>query len=93
MPELTNDELIAKAASVLNPRKVGDFWMGEVGCALLTDQDQLYLEVCIDTGSRLRAADPLLPDERNADRHQGHAGFQEERISVRITEKHDTPRI
>jgi len=34
MPEFTNDELIAKAASVLNPHKVGNFWMGDVGCAL-----------------------------------------------------------
>jgi cytidine deaminase len=53
MPEFTNDELIAKAVSVLNPHKVGDFWMGEVGCALLTDQDHLYLGVCIDTGSSM----------------------------------------
>jgi cytidine deaminase len=53
MVEITNDELIAKAVSVLNPRKVGDFWMGEVGCALLTDQDHLYLGVCIDTGSSM----------------------------------------
>jgi len=53
VPELTNDELIAKAASVLNPHKVGDFWMGEVGCALLTVQDHLYLGVCIDTGSSM----------------------------------------
>jgi len=53
MPEFSIDELIAKAASVLNPHKVGDFWMGEVGCALLTDQDHLYLGVCIDTGSSM----------------------------------------
>ena len=53
MAEMTNDELIAKAVSVLNPRKLGDFWMGEVGCALLTDQDHLYLGVCIDTGSSM----------------------------------------
>jgi cytidine deaminase len=53
MPEITSDELIEKAASVLNPRQVGDFWMGEVGCALLTDQDHLYLGVCIDTGSSM----------------------------------------
>ena len=53
MPGLTNDELIAKAAAVLNPRKVGDFWMGEVGCALLTDQGHVFLGVCIDTGSSM----------------------------------------
>ena len=53
MAEMTNDELIAKAASVLNPRKVGNFMMGDVGCALLTDQDHLYLGVCIDTGSSM----------------------------------------
>jgi cytidine deaminase len=53
MPEFTNDELIAKAASVLNPLKVGNFMMGDVGCALLTDQGHLYLGVCIDTGSSM----------------------------------------
>jgi len=53
MPELTNDEMIDQAVSVLNPRKTGDFWMGEVGCALLTDQDHLFLGVCIDTGSSM----------------------------------------
>jgi cytidine deaminase len=51
MVEITNEELIAKAVSVLNPRKVGDDLMGDVGCALLTDQDHLYLGVCIDVGS------------------------------------------
>jgi cytidine deaminase len=53
MPEITNDELIAKATSVLNPRKVKDFWMGDVGCALVTDQGNIYLGVCIDTGSSM----------------------------------------
>jgi len=53
MVEITNEELIAKAVSVLNPRKVGDDLMGDVGCALLTDQDHLYLGVCIDTGSSM----------------------------------------
>ena len=37
MPEFTNDELIAKAASVLNPRKAGNFMMGDVGCALRSE--------------------------------------------------------
>jgi cytidine deaminase len=46
-----NDALIEKAAAVVNPRKIGDDLMGDVGCALLTDQDHIYLGVCIDVGS------------------------------------------
>ena len=51
MPEYTNDEMIARAAAVLNPRPIGDDLMGDVGCALLTDQGNIYLGVCIDVGS------------------------------------------
>ena len=51
MPDFTNDELIDKALSVLNPQQVGDRLFGDVACALLTDQGNLYFGVCIDTGS------------------------------------------
>lgn len=51
MTQISNDELIEKAASIVNPRKVGDDLMGDVGCALVTDQENIYLGVCIDVGS------------------------------------------
>jgi cytidine deaminase len=51
MTEITNEELIEKARSVINSQKVGDYTVGDVGCALLTDKEHIYLGVCIDTGS------------------------------------------
>jgi cytidine deaminase len=52
MQKITDQELIEKAKSVIRPRKIsGDFLVGDVGCALLTDQGNVYLGVCIDTGS------------------------------------------
>ena len=51
MPEITTEELIAKAKSVINPQKIGDYLVGDVGCALVTDKSNIYLGVCIDSGS------------------------------------------
>ncbi len=48
--KITNDELIKQAASVVKPKKVGDFLVGDVGCALLSDTGQVYRGVCIDVG-------------------------------------------
>ena len=48
---MTNKELIKKAASVVKYKKVGDSSMGSVGCALVTDKNNVYLGVCIDTSS------------------------------------------
>lgn len=48
---ITNEELIQKAASILSPKKIGDFLVGDVGCALLTDKGNLYLGVCADVAS------------------------------------------
>lgn len=48
---MTNKELIEKAASVVNSKKIGDYTIGDVGCALITDKNHLYLGVCIDVGS------------------------------------------
>jgi cytidine deaminase len=48
---MTNDELIQRARTVVNPRKIAhDFTVGDVGCALLTHKDSLHLGVCIDVG-------------------------------------------
>ena len=52
MDELSNHDLIEKAKTVLNPRELylGNR-AGDVGCALLSQRGNLYLGVCIDTGS------------------------------------------
>ena len=52
MLEVSNLELIEKARSVLNPRKLSmDNSAGDVACALQTSSGNIYLGVCIDTGS------------------------------------------
>ena len=53
MTKITNSELIEKARSIVNPTRLNDYTIGDVGCALLTDQDNIYLGVCIDTGSSI----------------------------------------
>jgi cytidine deaminase len=52
MAEISNKELIEKAKSVVKPRKISHgFTVGDVGCALVTDKNNVYLGVCIDTCS------------------------------------------
>lgn len=52
MIQISNEELIGKAKSVLKPREIRNgFTVGEVGCALVTDKGNVYLGVCIDTAS------------------------------------------
>jgi len=52
MEEITNEVLIEKARSVLNPRKIKHgFTIGDVGCAILTDKGNVYLGVSIDACS------------------------------------------
>ncbi len=52
MKQFTNAQLIQKAKSVVKSRKIRHgFTVGDVGCALITDKNNLYLGVCIDTGS------------------------------------------
>jgi cytidine deaminase len=52
MPDITSDELIARAAAVVNPRKLHDQHLaGDVGAALVTDGGNVYVGVCIDTPS------------------------------------------
>jgi cytidine deaminase len=50
MTQMSNEELIEKAKSVLKPRKIKHgFTVGDVGCALITDKGNVYLGVSIDT--------------------------------------------
>jgi cytidine deaminase len=51
MAEIANEELIERAKSVVNPKKLGEYMIGDVGCALVTDEGNVYLGVCIDVGS------------------------------------------
>lgn len=53
MAELSNIELIHRAAAVVNPKTVGSYEMGDVGCALVSESGRLYLGVCIDVGSSM----------------------------------------
>lgn len=48
---LSAEELIATAANTLNPHYSGDRLFGNVASALLTSGGNLFLGVCIDTGS------------------------------------------
>jgi len=43
--------LIERAASVVAPRRIGDHPIGNVGCALVTDQGNVYVGVCLDLPS------------------------------------------
>jgi cytidine deaminase len=51
MDAVSHDDLIALAASVLNPRTVGGRLFADVGAALVTERGNRYRGVCIDTGS------------------------------------------
>ena len=47
---MIDDDLISKARSVLNPRRLSQHVeVGGVGCALVTAKGNVYVGVCIDT--------------------------------------------
>ena len=48
---LSNEALIEKAESVVHSYKFGENEVGQVGCALETDQGNVYLGVCMDISS------------------------------------------
>jgi cytidine deaminase len=49
MKEMTNGQLIAKAKQVAKLKRVSeDVRIGEVGCALVTDKNNVYVGVSID---------------------------------------------
>jgi len=48
---MTADKLIEAAASIVRPRTVGGRLFGDVGSALVTDHGNVFVGVCIDTGS------------------------------------------
>ncbi len=50
---MNTDELINKAQSVTNVQKSGDCEWGGVGCAIETDNGEVYTGVCLDTPSSM----------------------------------------
>lgn len=49
MTEISNEQLVQKAKSVVRPKKISDgISSGDVGCALLAEGGNIYLGVCID---------------------------------------------
>jgi cytidine deaminase len=51
MPSVTNEALIEKAKAVVNPKRIGDHLVGDVGSALVTNKGNIYLGVCMDISS------------------------------------------
>ncbi|MEK6947585.1 MAG: cytidine deaminase [Nanoarchaeota archaeon] len=52
MPTISNKELIEKAKSVIKSRRIKHgYLVGDVGCALLSDEGRIYLGVCMDVSS------------------------------------------
>ena len=50
--QISDEELIDRARSVIKPRKIRHgFTVGDVGCALVTDKGNVYVGVCIDASS------------------------------------------
>jgi cytidine deaminase len=45
--------LIERATAVISPRRIKDYLVGDVGCALVTDQGNIYVGVCLDLPSGL----------------------------------------
>ena len=48
---MNTNELVKKSASIISAHKLQDRLVGDVGCALITDQGNVYTGVCVDTPS------------------------------------------
>jgi cytidine deaminase len=44
---ITDDELIQKAESALNSQKIDDLYVADVGCAIVSYDDQVFTGACI----------------------------------------------
>jgi cytidine deaminase len=52
MNEITDQQLAERAKAVIRPHRIsGDFLVGDVGAALVSENGKIYTGVCIDTGS------------------------------------------
>ena len=54
---MINQELIERAAAVVNTRKTSNGLFGDVGCALLSVENKVYVGVCADSGSNVFCAE------------------------------------
>jgi cytidine deaminase len=54
-----NVKLIKKAASVIKEKKIKDSLYADVGCALLSQKDKIYLGVCAESGSNVFCAEKI----------------------------------
>jgi cytidine deaminase len=85
---MTNQDLIDRATSVINARQNGDFLIGDVGCALETENGNIYVGVCIDTSSSLGYC-----AEANAIGSMVTAGESRIRRIVAVWHGDGTPRV
>ena len=47
MLPISDEQLINAAQAVLNPRKLPEFYVGDVGCAVLSLNDEVFTGTCI----------------------------------------------
>lgn len=47
MKDMSDAELCAAAAAALNPQAVGDFWVADVACALVSQDGRLFTGACV----------------------------------------------
>ena len=57
MNKFSNSILIKRAASLIKPRRIKDSLFADVGCVLLSQQNQIYCGVCAATGSNTFCAE------------------------------------
>ena len=57
MNEFSNSILIKRAASLIKPRRIKDSLFADVGCVLLSQQNQIYCGVCAASGSNTFCAE------------------------------------
>ncbi|MBI3980516.1 cytidine deaminase [Candidatus Microgenomates bacterium] len=54
---MTDEELIRKAASLINAKKTKDGLFADVGCVLISSSNQIYQGVSVDIGSNALCAE------------------------------------
>ena len=57
MNEFSNSILIKRAALLIKPRRIKDSLFADVGCVLLSQQNQIYHGVCAASGSNTFCAE------------------------------------
>jgi len=67
---MTNEELITIASSVINPKKLKDGLVGDVGCALLSESGKIYTGVCVGVNSNVYCAERVAIAKMITDDHE-----------------------